>query len=1022
MSGQSNGKTILGIDAGIASVGFCLLDIDNHQILELGSRLFDQPTEPKTDQNLSVARRQARSQRRLIARRKVRKGRCLGILKSCGLVPDDVDSGWLQSRKGDKNPLILRAEGLDRRLTDRELAQVLYLLCTHRGYIPHNADKAKTGDAAKDNERGKVLSAVGANREKLAQLGYRTVGEMFAKEAKDDGNTAHRQGSYRNRRYKDSSGKEQSDYSHTVYMVELVDEVRQIVEAQRAFGNDRLTDSFLDAYLANMTAERGSKEKDAKVYQEQVAYCTYFPQEKRAASATLSNELANAYERLSNLRVINPDGTESCLDGVQIEQFINVLFSVKAPTLNYGKIRKTLDLSSEHYFKGIDRDRESKLEPCAPKAWRALCKSLSEKTLGHKSSLLVKMAVDRGFADTVLEAFAYASDEESFTDRVAELLANKGYDQLTDAELEDALSVPFTSRVFKGYCSRSLKALGLLLGCWEESEVSSLTEAEEASGLLQRRLADSYQRAELLPPYDSYDPTCTNPVVLRALSQMRRVINFIIKIHGIPDEIHVELSRDLKNSKAARDKIAKRQRDREKEKNALRKVIAELLSCEPEDVTSNQLFRYELRQEQGDVDVYTGEQIDLMRMLLDQSYTQIDHILPYFRTAIDSRSNKVLVLSGSNAAKGERTPLEWMEEDAGAPDKDQYQSRIHSMSLPAAKKEKLLRRELTDADSRGFLDRNLNDNRYLSRAVMNWLAETLAFGDMDRRHVYAVTGAGTAILRKSWALNFGPNGLKDRNDDRHHAIDAAVIAACSVSTIQAIATAHARERRLSESRMVSTQPWPSFAIELTQRIERVIPTRQVQHKGTGTVLQATIYGLRGVTPTNKYQMAVGGKVSTSGNIHIHPDGKSAQNIGDMAFLRLWHDSENGKWYPEPVYYYDLPKLDNDTYIPRYITQKKSRDKWREVPTGAMKECPLVIYRNNVLAVDGHIGRYITVSISGGTIDVRSLLSKDESGNSVMAIDFPSLGRWGDVRVLNEDCLGHCYGNLAVNNDLLMQAE
>ncbi|MBR2683896.1 MAG: type II CRISPR RNA-guided endonuclease Cas9 [Atopobiaceae bacterium] len=1018
MSEHTHGKTVLGIDAGIASVGFCLLDLDNHQILELGSRLFDQPIESKTNQNLSVARRQARGQRRLIARRKVRKGRCLGILKNCGLVPAGVDAGWLQSRKGDKNPLALRAEGLDRRLSDRELAQVLYLLCTHRGYIPHNADKTKTGDAAKDKELGKVLSAVSMNRERLAAKGYRTVGEMLAKEGKDDDVAAHRQGSYRNRRYKDANGREQSDYSHTVYMAELVDEVKQLISAQRAFGNDKLTDSFLETYIANMTAERGCREKDAKVYEEQVGYCTYFSQEKRAASATLSNERANAYERFSNLRIINPDGSESRLDGIQIEQFINAIFSTRAPKLTYSKMRKALDLSSEHYFKGVDQDKEGRLEPCTPKAWRAVCKSLSEKTLGRKSVLLTKMTIDRAFADTILEAFAYASDDDSFISRVNELLTNEGYDQLTDDEMSEATSVPFTSRVFKGYCSRSLKALGLLLDCWEEQEITSLTEAEEASGLDKLRFSDRHERSSLLQPYDTYDPTCRNPVVLRSLSQMRRVINAIIKIHGVPDEIHVELSSDLKNSKVVRERIERRKKQRENEKATLRRTIASLLQCEPDDVTEGQLLRYELRQEQDDRDIYSGDQINLMRMLTDQTYAQIDHILPYSRTAIDSRSNKVLVLASSNAAKGERTPLEWMEQDSNAPDIDDYKKRVYALNLPSAKKEKLLRRELSDDDAKQFLNRNLNDNRYLSRSLMNWLADTLAFADSDRRHVYAVTGAGTAILRRSWGLNFGANGLKDRNDDRHHAIDAAVIAACSVSTIQAIATAHARSRRISENRMASTQPWPSFAVELVQRIDHVIPTHQVQKKGTGTVLQATIYSLRGMTSTNKYRVVAGGKEYTSGNIHIHQDGKSVQNIGGMAFLRLWHDADSGKWYPEPVYYYDLPKLDDDGYIPRYITSNSSRDRWSKVPEAAMNDRPLVIYRNDVLVVDGHIGRYSTIDISNGSISAHSLTVKNDAGKPVAATGFPGLSRWKDACILIEDCLGKCYEDMTVIDDCI----
>ena len=84
-----------------------------------------------------------------------------------------------------------------------------------------------------------------------------------------------------------------------------------------------------------------------------------------------------------------------------------------------------------------------------------------------------------------------------------------------------------------------------------------------------------------------------------------------------------------------------------------------------------------------------------------------------------------------------------------------------------------------------FLARNLNDDRYMSVAVKNYLEDCLLFPEDGRkRHVTAVAGGATGNLRWVWGLNFGEGNIKDRADDRHHAIDAAIIAACSESTVK----------------------------------------------------------------------------------------------------------------------------------------------------------------------------------------------------------------------------------------------
>lgn len=150
---------VLGLDPGIASCGFCLIDLANHKILLMGVRLFSVPKN-RAGVSLAAERRAARSARRNNQRTKSRLKRCLTILKAAGLVPEDADRGWLQARKKDKPVIKLRAAGLDRVLSDRELAQVLYSLCEHRGYIPHGEGKEGATD---DADGKKVLSAIKKN-------------------------------------------------------------------------------------------------------------------------------------------------------------------------------------------------------------------------------------------------------------------------------------------------------------------------------------------------------------------------------------------------------------------------------------------------------------------------------------------------------------------------------------------------------------------------------------------------------------------------------------------------------------------------------------------------------------------------------------------------------------------------------------------------------------------------------------------------------------------------------------------
>ena len=179
-----------------------------------------------------------------------------------------------------------------------------------------------------------------------------------------------------------------------------------------------------------------------------------------------------------------------------------------------------------------------------------------------------------------------------------------------------------------GYGSRSLKALGLLLGAFEEPEVRILTDAERATGLLDLRQSDRGVRGQYLPPYNSYDETCRNPVVLRAMGRMRHIVNAIIRIHGVPDEIHIELGRELKMSNKEKSLVDKRNRENAAANKKWAEKAAGILGCTPEEVSGRIIRKLILREEQGEKDLYTGQPIDLERLVRDDRYCEIDHILP----------------------------------------------------------------------------------------------------------------------------------------------------------------------------------------------------------------------------------------------------------------------------------------------------------------------------------------------------------------------------------------------------------
>jgi CRISPR-associated endonuclease Csn1 len=190
------------------------------------------------------------------------------------------------------------------------------------------------------------------------------------------------------------------------------------------------------------------------------------------------------------------------------------------------------------------------------------------------------------------------------------------------------------------------------------------------------------------------------------------------------------------------------------------------------------------------------------------------------------------------------------------------------------------------------------------------------------------------------------------------------------------------------------------------------------HSVTGRVFKDTNYHFLGITDDRKKlaRLYGGGREILKGNVVIGKEG-NAHIVEGMAFVRLWLDPTGkkgkGRWYAEPVYYADIPFLSRGGYVSRFAVSAVARIAWQPVPDTAMEKEPIVIRRNDVLEVNGNLGRFAGMDINTCSFAFTPLVNG-------LPISIPTLGKWDKntrVRVVQEDCLGHCYDDLGAKGHL-----
>ena len=737
----------LGLDIGIASVGWCVVDLDREKIAGLGVRTFPEAENPKDGSSLASARREARSVRRRLSRRRGRLEDIKKMLLDYGLFSskDELMSVFDACYE---TPYELRAKGLDEKLTPQEWARVLLHIAKHRGF------KSNRKSERKETEAGKLISGVEENSKLLSDKGYRTAGEMLHMDPKFELYKRNKSGGYKN----------------TLLRQHLLEEIQKLFESQRQFGNQYTASEMESIYTEIFARQKAFSSAEDII--SKVGYCTFEKDEKRAPKACYTAEYFRLLQNMNNLRIIY-EVRERILSSSERELLLER--ALVKEKLKYADVRQTLDLPIDHRFNIPYRTRikADKKEKSKSMENDIIPMEINEKdeVLESEKKTFAEMKcfceIRKSISKADKSLWEKISSNIEILDNIAYVLTvNKDDDSIKGA-LSQYIDNPEVISELLGlsyikFQHLSLTAMRRIIPFLEDG--MKYSEACEKAGYCHYNPNSLNDKSKLLPPL--VQDEIRNPVVTRALAQLRKVVNAIIRKYGSPEEVHIELARDLSKPFDERKKIEKEQSDNRAERERSKTDITETFRIETpsgEDILKFRLFR-----EQHGVCAYSQKPFD-RNSIFEPNYAEIDHIIPYSRSFNDGYVNKVLVLCDENRNKSNRTPFEYM---SGNPERwGAFEGWVKSTIRNNAKRQNLLKESFDENEMR---DRSLNDTRYITAFVADWIRNTLAFSESDKKiNVVCVNGRFTANLRARWGLST----LKNREEsDVHHALDAAIVA------------------------------------------------------------------------------------------------------------------------------------------------------------------------------------------------------------------------------------------------------
>ena len=965
MKNVREGGYVLGLDLGSASVGWAAVRLGEKDkpcgILAIGSRVFDQSLQKGSLEGGSeiwanAQRRMSRGQRRREDRHVRRLNRLFMLFQNHGLLVrvtsadrnprllkgaaerrqwrDDLSEQrhkvfserkitralvkkWREILEkegapektvelvGNRLPYFLRARAISQRLELDEVARAIYHLAERRGFKSRRTREP-------EEKKGVVWKNIEGLRKKMLETNTKTYGEYFWQLPAGEAIRGHEQFTERK-----------------VYEAEF----KRIWDEQHGFYPSILTDR-----LGKEIADTIFRQRPLRSQADLIGECAHESGQKRAPMAVLLAQRFRIIDKVNNLIITEPNGIRRGLHESERKELIKGL--EKEGDLTFAKIKKNV-LQLPGCSINLEGGKEKKLP-------------------GNRTAAELRQYIDDwddrlpAEQDKIIDDILSIQKNEALENRLVNhwhLARDKAKLLVERVELEDE------------YCNLSRKAIRNLLPLMEEGTRYMTAVSEKYP---EKPVPAEDELPPVVEAFKKLHKPLRNPAVVRTLTELRKVVNLLAAKCGKPRIVRIELARDLRRSKKERHAYAERMRQNQNARDAVIKFLKE----RNEAVTGENIEKVLLWLECDGWCPYSGTKITPNALFSGE--VQVEHIIPKSKCHDDSFMNKTLCMRNVNLEKKNRTPFqtfgktpEWEGILRRVGDfkwvKDYFVHEEKTKSHERGPKErphpKLSRFRIENDEELGqFCSRQLNDTRYATRLAADYMG--LLFGTTEKGvrspRVEVSVGQMTYVLRNRWGVNgiLSDGGMKSRNDHRHHAVDALVVACSDSRARQALSRAE-ESWETSRRKADIGPPWDGFLEEAREEVGNVTVSYRASQKAKGELHNA-----------NPIQEAAGKQVIGSGPRRRTIETGSNHHM--EIFAKIGEAGRECEWKWRPVTVFEaVQRVRPPKGKPkRELVNRVFDSGWRWKFSLASRDTVKMSYR------DCPVGYFTVHSISGSEIEFR----------------------------------------------------
>lgn len=852
-------RLTLGLDLGVTSIGWALIEVDEIniplQIIAMGSRIIPLTSDERDEFSKGQAvsknqnRTKARTQRKGYDRKQLRKSDLKEILKKLDIeiTPELMNLPSLELWK-------LRSDSADteENISAEQLGRILYMLNQKRGY------KSARSEANADKKDTEYVAEV-KNRFQIIQNENKTVGQYFYDKLSDaNANNQYfrvkekvlpREAYIEEFETIINIQKEKHDFLTDDIINQLRDE---IIYYQRKLKSQKHLISICELEGCEKKVFDKLKNKELeKVIGPRVAPKSS-PLNQLCKIWEVVNNLSLKVKNSDDSKYKWRDWYPTLSEKEAIATFLNTHSSMSfTELLGIIDLKKTDVYSNKQILKGIQGNKTHSaiaeivghssphlkfdLKLSSNQENALLVDKNTGEILEEKTGLTITKEIEREPLYQLWHTIYSIKDMEECKKALM-----KNFD--LDTETADKLSkLDFNKDAYANKSHKAIrKILPYLMQGYNYAESCMLAGYNHSNSLTKEENENRSTKESLtLLPKNSL----RQPVVEKILNQMIHIVNAIIDKYGKPTEIRVELARELKQSKEERDVADKAIRAN----NKLNEEVAKRLASLHLPTTKRYIQKYKFifpTREKNITDavatnqcLYCGKSFSLTEALTGSDF-DVDHIIPKSLLFDDSQTNKVLVHRRCNKEKTNQTAYDFIAKK-GEVELGSYLGRIDDwfkrgiisyskmLRLKTSYEEYLERKKTgkeTETDKKlweNFIDRQLRETAYISRKARELLQQVC-------NNVTATEGNVTAKLRELWGWNdvlmnlqlskykdVGQTEMREwtsedgknkhkkevisdwikRDDHRHHAIDALVVACTKQGYIQRLNTLNASQVR-----------------------------------------------------------------------------------------------------------------------------------------------------------------------------------------------------------------------------------